>query len=272
MSLKTWPTTRPGSSTSPVRVSAGVLAVRVGPEVGHHEEVGVRVLLVVEHDQVLVAQRRVRAGYREEIAARRQRCFVDQMVVTVTRRRRDLRCELVAEIDVHVLLADDVVEAAVATTRNCPVGIGDALALAGTGVARAGVRAVFRHDRVDDVVARHERVVVRQRIVVAVLGVEVVAVGAVVREGVAAVEGAFLGLLPHQRHLEAVRPDVGVERVRDVISGEVADRVAVLPERVAAGSSGSWLALGCCQWSVTYALTMTSSSVLGTPSGPGPSR
>ena len=184
----------------------------------------------VEHHEVLVAQRRVRAGDREEVAARRQRCLVDLVVVAVTRRRRDLRRELVAQIDVDVLLAHDVVQASVSATGNGAVRLSDALALPDAGVARAGVRVVLRHDRVDDVVARHERVVVWQRIVVAALGVEVVAVRAVVREGVAAVERTFLGLLPHERNLEAVRPNIGVERVRDVVPAEVANRVAVLPE------------------------------------------
>src|SRR6476619_6552877 len=119
MSLKTWPTTRPGSSTSPVRVSVGFSPFG-----------SVRKLVIMKKSAFafcwLLSTTRCLSHSGACAPATGKKLL---RVVTVTRRRRDLRCELVAEIDVHVLLADDVVQAAVATTRNCPVGIGDALAL-----------------------------------------------------------------------------------------------------------------------------------------------
>ena len=47
-----------------------VRAVGVGAEVGHHVEVGVGVLAVLQHDEALVAQRCVRAGHAVVVAAR----------------------------------------------------------------------------------------------------------------------------------------------------------------------------------------------------------
>jgi hypothetical protein len=220
-----------------------VLAVRVGPEVGHHEEVGVRILLVAELYQVFVAQRRVRPINREERAARRERRLVDQVVVTVAGRRRDLRRELVAEVDVDVLLAHDPVQASVPATWHGAVRFGNALGLV-YGVARAGVRDVVRHDRVDDVVTGDQRVVPRIRSVVAEVGAQVVAVRAVVGECVAAVEGAFLRLLTRERHLQAVRPDLRVELAGDVRAAEVQDRVAVLGEAGVVGVYGILVRVG----------------------------
>src|SRR5262249_18196934 len=121
-----------------------VRSVRVGAEVRHQEEVGVGVLAVLQLHQPLVAQRRRRAGglvAGVEDTPGRQRRLVDDVHVAGARGRRDLRGDLVAEVDVDVFLTHGVEQAALATTGYGAVRIAHVLEAAGVGgVAVAGVR------------------------------------------------------------------------------------------------------------------------------------
>ena len=173
--------------------------------------------------------------------------------------------ELVAEVDVDVLLLDRTVQASRPSPGIAPLAeltFVSPEVFAGLQARRVG--RVLRHDRVRDVRARRRaRTGSDAAVAGAVVRAEVVRRRAVVGEGVAAVERAVLGLLTGDRRLEAVRPDLRVE------SGDGRAGVSRYRRSPAAGPGS---AFGCCQWSVTYLLRMTSSAVFGCPSGPRPSR
>src|SRR5262249_18989148 len=226
---------------------ARVRSVGVGAEVRHQGEVRVGVLTVLQPHQPLVAQRLRGAGglvAGVEGAPRRQRRLVDDVHVPGARGRRDLRGDLVAEVDVDVFLTHGVEQAALAPTGYVAVRIAHALEAAGVGggaVARVG--GVLRHHSVRDVGACDEighRVVAFTRRRVPVRrhrrrhGGVVDGGRTVVSEGVAAVEGPLFRLVTGQRHLETVRADLRAELARDVGSVVVPDRVAALSERVGA--------------------------------------
>src|SRR5262249_59694766 len=122
---------------------------------------GVGVLAVLQLHEPLVAQRLRGAGglvAGVEGAPRRQRRLVDDVHVAGARGRRDLRGDLVAEVDVDVLLGHGAEQAALTPTRYGAVRIAHALEAVGVGggtVSRVG--GVLRHDRVRDVRARRER-------------------------------------------------------------------------------------------------------------------
>src|SRR5262249_61455677 len=125
-----------------------VRSVGVGAEVRHQGGVRVGVLAVLQVHQPLVTQRLVWAGRLVagvESAPRRQRRLVDGVHVAGARGRRDLRGDLVAEVDVDVFFTHGVEQAALATTGYVAVRIAHALEAAGVGggaVARVG--AVLR--------------------------------------------------------------------------------------------------------------------------------
>src|SRR5262249_19377417 len=132
---------RLGHVTGPV--VARVRSVRGGAEVRHQEEVRGGVLAVLQLHQPLVTQRLLWAGALVagvEGAPRRQRRLVDGVQVAGARGRRDLRGDLVAEVDVDVFFTHGVEQAALAPTGYGAVRIAHVQEAVGVGgVAGAAV-------------------------------------------------------------------------------------------------------------------------------------
>src|SRR5262249_52677464 len=143
MSLKTCPTIRPGSATSPVRVSLASFPLG-----------SVRKFVIMWKSALAFwpfsssTSRLSHSGCGGLVAGvegapRRQRRLVDDVHVAGARGRRDLRGDPVAKVDVDVLLAHDVVEAALTAAGHVAVRAGDPLRGV-CGVAVTGVRGVLR--------------------------------------------------------------------------------------------------------------------------------